>query len=352
MTGVQTCALPISKAKKRKIIIKEVKKELMVLIPAGEFMMGSGKSLHKVYLDAYKLDKFEVTNLNYEKYDPRFKRDKDSDCDYCPAVNITWEDADAYCNWRDKRLPTEAEWEKAARGDLKRKKYPWGDKENYSMADFSYSGIKPVGTYPPNGYGLYDTTGNAKEWVADWFTEDYYKYSEYKNPNGPARGTRYAGYGPVHVVRGGCWSGLCYSMRVYDRQTGTGTNVWKSRTGFRCAQDTKEKLKIEAERKKRIEKIKTKQKESIIVSKQNDTTIIKLLAYPEVWSDPIEIPAYYNIEWKTEGKIKVRLPDGHIIDDEPGKYIKLGKYLKPGPISFISREKVPIKVILKKTPLK
>jgi formylglycine-generating enzyme required for sulfatase activity len=128
-----------------------------------------------------------------------------------PVVLVTVEDALAYCRWlteelgRRFRLPTEAEWERAARGGLEGRRYPWGDSIDASLAHFHAGltsnrvpGTKPTGTYQPNGFGLYDMTGNVWEWVADWYAPDYYASGAAEDPKGPASGT-------LRVVRGGAW---------------------------------------------------------------------------------------------------------------------------------------------------
>lgn len=128
-----------------------------------------------------------------------------------PVVLVTYEDAAAYCRWLSEatgqfvRLPTEAEWEKAARGGAEARKYPWGDEIDPARGNFlpdgsvkRQRGTRPTGTYPPNAFGLYDMAGNVWEWVSDWYGREYYAFSEPKNPTGPSSGT-------MRVVRGGSW---------------------------------------------------------------------------------------------------------------------------------------------------
>ncbi len=170
----------------------------MALIPAGEFQMGSNdravhgaRPVHTVYLDAFYMDVYEVTNAQYKKFmdatghrppnwnDSRSKADPPF-CSYFywlnlflekpadhPVIGVSWHDAAAYAKWAGKRLPTEAEWEKAARGGLEGRKYPWGDSIDESKANYHSGGPKPVGSYSPNGYGLYDMAGNAWELCMD-----------------------------------------------------------------------------------------------------------------------------------------------------------------------------------------
>ena len=222
----------------------------MVLIPAGEFLMGSNdgssneKPVHTVYLDAFYIDKYEVTNAQYKKFmdatghkapaywnDPRFNNPTQ------PVVGVSWYDAKAYADWAEKRLPTEAEWEKSARGGLVGKKYPWGDKITHDDANYEGTGGKdiwectsPVGSFAPNGYGLYDMAGNVWEWCADWYDGNYYKVSPKENPKGPTSVD-------WRVIRGGSWGNgifilyLRVAVRISDDPTYMLSNV-----GFRCAQ--------------------------------------------------------------------------------------------------------------------
>jgi formylglycine-generating enzyme required for sulfatase activity len=128
-----------------------------------------------------------------------------------PVVLVRYDDVLSYCEWlsddlgRRVRLPTEAEWEKAARGDLEGRRYPWGDDVDPSRGNYlsggavkQERGTKPVGIYPPNGYGLFDVAGNVWEWVADWYAADYYSSGDSSDPHGPASGA-------LRIVRGGSW---------------------------------------------------------------------------------------------------------------------------------------------------
>jgi len=221
----------------------------MVLIPAGEFLMGSNdgssdkKPVHTVYLDAFYIDKYEVTNAQYKKFmdatghkAPNYWNDSRFNDPKQPVVGVSWYDAKAYADWAGKRLPTEAEWEKAARGGLVGKKYPWGDKITHDDANYEGTGGKdiwvypsPVGSFAPNGYGLYDMAGNVLEWCADWYDGNYYKVSPKENPKGPASGN-------WRVFRGGSWFDDVHNLlrvasRDNDVPTGMGDDV-----GFRCAQ--------------------------------------------------------------------------------------------------------------------
>ena len=221
----------------------------MILIPAGEFQMGDhfneglGDELpvHTVYLDAFYIDKYEVTNALYKKFmdatghkAPRYWNDSKYNGPDHPVVGVSWEDAKAYADWTGKRLPTEAEWEKAARGGLEGKKYPLGDSLTHDDANYSGAGGKdgweytaPVGSFAPNGYGLYDMAGNVWEWCSDWYDENYYANSPKSNPTGPDSGT-------LRVDRGGSWYSTPYLLRVAGRDSGVPTNSSTS-FGFRCA---------------------------------------------------------------------------------------------------------------------
>lgn len=193
----------------------------LVYITAGEFMMGSEehdytKPVHKVKLKAFYMGKYEVTNAQYKKfcdetkrkypaplvYDPNYFLEKS---DY-PVIHVSWNDAAAYAKWAGGRLPTEAEWEYAARGGTTTYYY-WG--EELSRDYLNYIGVgerdkwertSPIGAFLPNPFGLYDMLGNAWEWVADWYGEDYYRSSTVNNPKGPQKGKE-------RVFRGGGWSG-------------------------------------------------------------------------------------------------------------------------------------------------
>ena len=225
----------------------------MVVIPAGEFLMGSPEGegdddehpQHKVFVDTFYMDKYEVTNAQYKQFmdatghkTPGFWDDEEYNQPNHPVVGVDWYDAKAYCQWAGKRLPTEAEWEKAARGGLVGKKYPWGDNITHDDANYSdtggkdtWSGTSPVGSFAPNGYGLYDMAGNVWEWCSDWFDSGYYETSPEQNPAGPSSG-------PCRVLRGGSWLGIETYLRAACRDYGDPTGADYG-SGFRgvVAQD-------------------------------------------------------------------------------------------------------------------
>lgn len=231
----------------------------MALIPAGHFTMGSTwawaqddeKPPHRVYLEAFYIDKLEVTNRQYRRFtqatghrEPESWSDSRLNGDNQPVVGVNWYDASAYCAWAGKRLPTEAEWENAARGGLEAKEYPWGDEEPKGKCCFddrsvkgsyltSNSRLQPMNaaSYAPNGYGLYDMVGNVFEWCQDWYDDEYYASSPQRNPQGPS-------HDDARVIRSGGfanWGGdLRCSSRAYLCPTASNRHV-----GFRCAKSVR-----------------------------------------------------------------------------------------------------------------
>ncbi len=263
----------------------------MILVPAGEFTMGTPEGSdgfpdehpeRRIYLGAFLLDRFEVTNQDYAAFahatGHRSPTHSNPDrtlwengrpmpgIENHPVVNIGWDDAVAYCRWSGKRLPPEAEWEKAARGTDARR-YPWGNDWEFTRAnsasfwakrtiEFSSGsdwdafwvtgegahlakkhGIRgevltmPVGSFPQGAspYGALDMAGNVAEWVADWFDPTYYRNAPLTDPQGPSRGT-------IKAMRGGSWLKPAMSLRTTDRDWGT-IDSRPSGAGFRCAKD-------------------------------------------------------------------------------------------------------------------
>ena len=261
----------------------------MILIEGGSFLMGSDDGMpheapvHEVVIKSFYLDAAEVTVADFEKFvnatkyvteaekfgnsgvfdtdvkewtmrDKASWRNPDGDGSVAnlnePVVQISWNDAQAYAKWAGKRLPTEAEWEYAARGGLKSKEYSWGDElkpngktmANYWQGEFpaenkiedGFAQRAPVKSFAPNGYGLYDMAGNVWEWTADWYAADYYNYSPKENPAGAASGEE-------RVMRGGSWmcaGNFCTNYRVAGRSHST-PETSLNNVGFRLARDAK-----------------------------------------------------------------------------------------------------------------
>jgi len=233
----------------------EVDAKETVLIPAGDFQMGCSpddnecqyieQPLHTVSLDAYRIDKYEVTNARYkecvdagactpphgtESVSHFIYYDSAAFADF-PVINVDWSQADAFCRWDEGRLPSEAEWEKAARGSEDTRIYPWGnDAPDATLLNFDMNvgDTIAVGSYPAGAspYGVMDMSGNVKEWVNDWGQDDYYSVSPPANPQGPATGT-------YRMLRGSSFGNNSRNVRASPR----GVNypgVWGYGYGFRC----------------------------------------------------------------------------------------------------------------------
>jgi formylglycine-generating enzyme required for sulfatase activity len=216
----------------------------MVLIPAGEFTMGSdagngdNRPPHKVYLDSYYIDRFEVTVLQYKacaatgvcKAPAYTGHYNDAQYSNHPITNVDWYMANTYCQQREARLPTEAEWEKAARGSDGRT-YPWGEDINSTLANYNNTigDTAAVGSYEQgkSPYGIYDMAGNVWEWVSDWFDGNYYPASPYSNPTGPSSGQD-------KVLRGGSLDNQDWGVSTYFRNPKVPTYN-NGDIGFRCA---------------------------------------------------------------------------------------------------------------------
>jgi formylglycine-generating enzyme required for sulfatase activity len=233
---------------------------VMRFVPAGEFTMGNDrakseddvdeKPAHRVYLDAFYIDKYEVTNSLYAACvdkgvcEPQVSLDSytrssyygDSQFDDYPVISVDWHMANTYCEWRGAHLPTEAQWEKAARGTDART-YPWGEGIDCNKANYQpcIGDTAPVGSYESgvSPYGLYDMAGNVMEWVADWYSETYYQMSPVSNPLGPDSGSD-----PNRVLRGGSWISTENMVRAASRHwpwNAFGASFANIETGFRCA---------------------------------------------------------------------------------------------------------------------
>jgi sulfatase modifying factor 1 len=218
--------------------------ESIVVIPAGWFLMGqnegprSNQPRRKVYLDTFAIDTTEVTKGAFAKFveesgyqtigwaEKGLKNHTNE-----PVVGVVWREAEAYCRWVGKRLPTEAEWEKAARGTDGRR-YPWGnhwEQGRANVAESGYGGVIPVGSYPAGAspYGVLDMAGNAAEWVADYFDFTYYRYAPDRNPVGPDQVMD-------RVLRGGSWASPRRHAQTYFRDSSHSAKP-NMRVGFRCA---------------------------------------------------------------------------------------------------------------------
>ncbi len=263
----------------------------MVLIPGGEFLMGTATDgdglpdehpLRRVMVGAFYIDRYEVTQGDYAVFVEATGHAVPENnmpsatlwvhsgpikgIERHPVVNVSWMDANSYCRWAGKRLPTEAEWEKAARGTDGRR-YPWGNEWDHRLANSAsyWAGRKiefssgadwdafwgkgegasiakekgingevltlPVGSFLQSAspYGLFDMAGNAAEWVEDWYDPNYYRNAPLANPTGPERGA-------IKSMRGGSWLKPAISLRTSDRDWGT-IDSRPSGTGFRCAKD-------------------------------------------------------------------------------------------------------------------
>ena len=232
----------------------------MMLIPAGPFRMGSdkisengAKRIHTVYLDAFWIDTHEVTVGEYKQFllDSEYQvslhpeLSKHSPTDDHPIVGVSWQDAMAYARWAGKRLPTEAEWEKAARGGLLSEDYPWGN-DDIDSSKANYGNIQEhttrVGSYPANEYGLYDMAGNAAEWCMDPFDVNFYTNSPDENPFAGHRSLEatindYKSVTGLRVVRGGSWrQAKSGSFRVSARGKNDATKRYTN-IGFRCVKE-------------------------------------------------------------------------------------------------------------------
>ncbi|MFQ5950047.1 MAG: formylglycine-generating enzyme family protein, partial [Nitrospiria bacterium] len=230
----------------------------MILVPAGEFIMGTDKTKEKpipasyglkktpyeneqpqrtISLDAFYIDRYEVTNIEYQKFVDGTQTGlpgqlKDLDLKrwgLYPIASVSWLEADSYCKWKGKRLPTEAEWEKSARGTDGRR-YPWGDKYDGDRTNNKQKGLAPIGYFKGDvsPYGVYDLAGNVAEWVESWYKP--YPGNEVEDPD---FGEKY------RVIRGGSWGGVGHYILPYYARTGY-RNYDKPEAafndiGFRCA---------------------------------------------------------------------------------------------------------------------
>lgn len=236
------------------IVEKTVSGTTMVLVSAGSFSMGSlnlpnEQPIHEVNLNSFYIDKFEVTNALYRECvssgncvvpsklssETRPSYFNNPDFDNYPIIFVDWNMANVYCQWRGMRLPTEAEWEKAARG-IDGRTYPWGEDIDCSFGNFAPDKVSCTGDTTEVGiyetgkspYGAYDMAGNVWEWVSDWFSESYYGVSPFDNPLGPETGVD-------RVQRGGAWVSPQTDFRSAYRDHRPPAESGARSKGFRCA---------------------------------------------------------------------------------------------------------------------
>jgi formylglycine-generating enzyme len=236
----------------------------MVFMPAGEFLRGRSHALpddplkwfptllkddrpaRTISLDAFYLDMYEVTNEQYGEFVKASRHPAPYNWpkgvppagkEQLPVADVSWTDAEAYCRWANKRLPTEAQWERACRGLVEGKKYPWGDElPDRNVAHFdSLDGPCQVGRFQPNYFGAYDLAGNVWEWCSDWYEKNYYDAAPPRNPAGPAKGL-------YRVLRGGSWADepkfLTCANRSWARPGERSPNI-----GFRCARSVRSRVR-------------------------------------------------------------------------------------------------------------
>ncbi len=247
-------------------LVLEAQAGNMVFVPPGPFLMGSQhgdhdeRPIHEVYLDAFYIDRYLVTNAEYARFlnvngnrleggkkwldihnplFPRLCKIREEKGRFVPhrgfenhpVVRVTWFGALAYARWVGKRLPTEAEWEKAARGGLIGKAYPWGDAITEDHANIrGLRATTPAGSYPPNSLGIYDLVANVWQWCSDWYDPEYYSRSPYYSPKGKEQGSH-------KVLRGGSWfhqESWRVAMRGADSPD---SHHFCFVTGFRCVRD-------------------------------------------------------------------------------------------------------------------
>jgi formylglycine-generating enzyme required for sulfatase activity len=221
----------------------------MIIVPAGEYLMGCDvgaedeKPVHRVFVDQFAIGQSAVTNRLYRLFidqtrhhTPQTWTDSSFNHPDQPVTSVSWFDASMFCSWLSQntgkpyRLPSEAEWERAARGGLEGRLYTWGDEAPQQQPDYFelwLTGPERVGQRPPNGFGLHDISENVHEWCADWYDQHYYAGSNGRNPQGPEKGSRRAS-------RGGSWRHQVKITRVAARSS-IPPSFKYSDYGFRCA---------------------------------------------------------------------------------------------------------------------
>jgi formylglycine-generating enzyme required for sulfatase activity len=324
----------------------------MFYIPAGEFEMGSNvdeavydeKPIHTVYLDAFWIDQTEVTNAMYAKCvgagrcePPSSSRSYSRDSYYgipefddYPVIYVSWHDAQAYCAWAGKRLPTEAEWDKAASWDEKNRQkfiYPWGNSIDCSLANYwgreegCIGDTIEVGSYQDgqSPYGVLDMTGNVIEWVADWYDEEYYAISPPSNPLGPDDGE-------FRVVRGGSWANPGAMVRVSYRFIPLYPIGSYDSLGFRCA------LNASVDGKTSIDHIDTPSADFDDGETASGNIVITGVFYNGV--NGSQEPDEY-VEIRNTGTEAIQLRDWSLIDESHHEFIFPRFIMEPGQICRI-----------------
>jgi len=209
----------------------------MMWIPGGTFVMGSktgppDEAAHEVSLAPFWMDKTEVTVGEYARFAAATGRDPLSGDTHYPIASVNWVDASAYAQWAGKRLPTEAEWEYAARGGLNQQTFVWGDQPpSTNLANINATGPVKAGGYPPNGYGVLDLAGNVSEWCSDWYDAAYYKSSPKLRPRGPLEPRT------ERVIRGGSYLSTTDRELQVSARAKAPQDTARPEIGLRCVRD-------------------------------------------------------------------------------------------------------------------
>ncbi|MDQ7084743.1 MAG: SUMF1/EgtB/PvdO family nonheme iron enzyme [Sulfurovum sp.] len=272
-----------SKTECKNPLLAKANIETMSFVTGGKFIMGtkndafSDKPLKGVYVSSFFLDKSEVSNAMYKEYiaekecanPPKYLEDPILGADEFPVVDVSYKEAKGFCSFYGKRLPTEAEWEYAARGKLKNKEFPWGNGQSQTLMNYRGSNntwAVAVKSYPPNKYGLYDMSGNVREWVVDTYTKDFYTCAKRSKMDKVINAIDRCRVNPINksqgqfkVNRGGSWhytEGFpsTVSFRSFDISTARYSDL-----GFRCANDGRQDNILE----QNINSLKAKFKESL-----------------------------------------------------------------------------------------
>ncbi len=308
----------------------------MVYIEEGMSLLGAeegdlnakndAKPRHPVYLKSYYIDTLEVTNGAYAECVAAGVCAEPADTSSAtranyydvstfqgyPVVNVTWDDAQTYCEFVGKRLPTEAEWEKAAMGTIDYRRYPWGNGEPkaYLINVTDIPGdTETVNSYPTGSspYGLVDTAGNVSEWVSDWYATSYYAESVLENPTGPDSGTH-------KVVRGDSWLTDLDKIHITNR-TMMDPETYNATTGFRCAKDVKEKVYYETPV---SDENSPDERAYAVVNSGHDSGIF-LLTEPGKSQSIIVVASNGSLLEVLEGPVEINYTDWYLVRTGAGK---------------------------------